>query len=301
MKLSNKIRILTNTGKSDSELKLINRKLLFLSILTIFAILPISSNAQTWLDYNYRRALTITNSGATTLTDYQVMIKLDSTNFTGNYPRPNGEDIRITAADGTTLLPLWIESWSSNRGVIWTKIPSLPIGTTTIYLYFGNNVVTSASNGTNTFQLFEDDWIINPVHTSMQPSWEHSVTFPNVFKEPDSTNYYMIWDGHHDSGTAKGFSTSTDLINWTPYANNPIMGFDSSGVNHGGNGIFAWGDVIKVGSTYHMFVAKGPTFTYHAQSTDLINWTGSSGPAFDSLISNISVGITTGAAILKGR
>ena len=300
MSLSNKIRILTNTGEHNSKLKLLNRKTLFLLILTIFSLLPISNNAQSWLDYNYRRALTITNSGSSTLTNYQVLITLTSTNFNNNFPQPDADDIRITTSDGTTLLPYWIEGWSSNQGTIWTKVPSLPVGTTTIYLYYGNNVAVSASNGTNTFELFEDDWIINPVHTTMQPSWEHSVTYPMVFKEPDSTNYYMIWDGHHDSGTAKGFSTSTDLINWTPYANNPIMGFDTLGVNHGGNGIFAWGDAIKVGSTYHIFPSKGPAFTYHAKSTDLITWTGmNGGAAFDSLISDISLGITTGVAILK--
>ncbi len=103
------------------------------------------------------------------------------------------------------------------------------------------------SNGANTFELFEDDWISNPVHVTMQPSWENLVTYPMVFREPDSTNFYMIWDGHRNSGTSKGLSTSPDLINWTPYANNPIMGFDSSGVDHGGNGIYAWGDAIKVG------------------------------------------------------
>ena len=90
-----------------------NKKSLFLSLIIFFTFLSVSVNAQSWLDnYSYRRALTVTNSGAATLTDYQVKIQLTSLNFNNNFPQANGEDIRVTTADGTTLLPFWIESWS---------------------------------------------------------------------------------------------------------------------------------------------------------------------------------------------
>ena len=112
-----------------------------------------------------------------------------------------------------------------------------------------------------------------------------------VFKE--GPNYYMIYDGH-GFNEAKGLATSTDLINWTPYANNPVIGFDKVGVDKGGNGQYAWGDIIKVGSTYHLFPSKGPGVTVRATSTDLINWSG-----FTPLTTSDPLGIGTGAAILK--
>ena len=291
MKILNNFRFFKNSFDHNRELYIKNKISIFLLIVTFFTFLSISGYAQSWLsDYSYRRALTINNSGALA-TDYQVRIQLNSSNFNNHFPQANGEDFRLTADDGTTLLPFWIESWSSNQGVIWTKLPSVPNGTYTIYIYYGNNLATSLSDGNSTFELFEDNWVINPVQRSSQPSWEVSITYPMVFKE--GSTYNMIYDGH-GFNEAKGLATSTDLINWTPYANNPVIGFDKDGVDRGGNGQYAWGDIIKVGSTYYLFPSQGPGTTVLATSTNLINWTG-----FTALGTDDPMGIGSGAAILK--
>ena len=275
------------------------RKSLFLSILIVLTLIPISAQAQAWLSgFDYRRALTINNPGSAA-TDYQVRIVLTTSNFNDHFPQANGEDFRITTSDGTTLIPFWIESWSSNQGTIWAKLASIPAGTTTVYLYYGNALAASLSNGTSTFDFFEDNWLINPVIRSSQPSWEVSITYPMVFKE--GSTYYMIYDGH-GFYESKGLATSPDLINWTPSASNPIFGYDASSVWHGPTGIgaegqYAWGDIIKVGSTYHLYPSKSPTTTpvaVHATSTDLVNWTG-----FTPLTTDDPNGIGTGMAILK--
>ena len=126
MNILNRFRFYPHLIGGSFELFAYNKISLLLSVLTIFTFFSESNNAQSWLgDFNHRRALTITNNGST-ITDYQVKIQLDSTNFNDNFPLPNGEDIRITDSDGNTLLPFWIESWSSNQGFIWTKVPSVP-------------------------------------------------------------------------------------------------------------------------------------------------------------------------------
>jgi len=270
-----------------------------------------------WLSgWGYRRTVTITNSGST-LTNYQVRIALDST-FSWSNAKSDGSDIRVTAADGTTPLPFWIENWNPTTSAnIWVKVPSIPNGTTYILLYYGNSNATSASNGTNTFILFDNGWStnLNPVHSATQSWWENSVTFPMVFRDTSiSPEYHMLFDGHgQDNGTSttdeKGYAYSSDLVNWTEYDSgsshpptpNPIMGPAS----YPGSDYYAWGDTIKVGSTYHMFTVKGPSTTQkavHAQSTDLTNWTSTTGitTTFDTLtINNDPDGIGTGVAILK--
>jgi hypothetical protein len=292
MKLIYNVLYIKNFSKPRMKSNLNSRKL-YPSILIAFIFLfSVSSFAQSWLSgYSYRRALTITNSSGSSVTDYQVRIQLTSSNFNNHFPLANGEDIRITASDGTTLLPLWIESWSSNQGTIWTKIPSIPNGNSTIYLYYGNNSVSSISDGSTTFDFFEDNWVINPVIRSSQPSWEVSVTYPMVFQE--GSTYYMIYDGH-GFYESKGLATSTDLINWTPYASNPIFGYDAGHVWHGPSGAegqYAWGDITKTDDgVYHLFPSQGPGQIVHATSTDLINWSG-----FTSINNNIG----TSAAILK--
>ena len=131
--------------------------LLFIIGIIASAVTPL--NAQPWIGdtWAYRRLVTITNPGATVLTDYQVKIALDNT-FEFANANGDGSDIRITLDDGITELSLWIETWNpaGQQATIWVKAPSIPIAGMNVYLYYGNNAATSTSNGTNTFQFFDD-------------------------------------------------------------------------------------------------------------------------------------------------
>lgn len=114
----------------------------------------------TWFDpaWNYRQAITIFNSGEE-LTDYQVLIKLNSSNFDFSKAKANGADVRFTKGDGTTLIDYWIEPpWNSTLTYIWVEVPVIQSGNTTIYLYYNNPSVGTVSNGTETFVFFDDEW-----------------------------------------------------------------------------------------------------------------------------------------------
>ena len=71
-------------------------------------------------------------------------------------------DLRFEYTDGSLWygLPYWIESIVSNTATVWIKLKDLvtagPSVTVTVYMYYGNPYVSSASNGTNTFDLFDD-------------------------------------------------------------------------------------------------------------------------------------------------
>jgi uncharacterized repeat protein (TIGR01451 family) len=110
--------------------------------------------------WHYRRPVIISNSSGQSLDDYQVLIKLDNSNFDFNKAVDQGWDVRITTNDGSTEINYWIESWSraSHTAYIWVKIPHLEIGNTTIYLYYNNPGVSTTSDGSATFDLFDDDW-----------------------------------------------------------------------------------------------------------------------------------------------
>jgi len=113
-----------------------------------------------WEGWNYRRTVTIDNTSGTALTDFQVKIDLSSLDppFIFGHANSDGSDLRITSSDGVTQIPFWIESWNTGtqEAIIWVKVPSIPTVGTTIYLYYGNPVATSSSNGTNTFEFFDD-------------------------------------------------------------------------------------------------------------------------------------------------
>ena len=130
-------------------------------IIALVVLLPLTSHAQAtlWLSPNwqYRNPITITNTSGSALTNFQVDVTLGSS-FAFANAIANGSDVRMTASDGVTQLPFWIESWnpSGQTASIWVQVPSVPTSGATVYLYYGNPAATSASNGNATFMFFDD-------------------------------------------------------------------------------------------------------------------------------------------------
>lgn len=111
-----------------------------------------------WLDpaWAQRQVITITNSGSA-LANYQVKVTLGS-GFDFSTAQTNGDDLRFTSGDGTSLLDYWVEAYnaSARTATLWAEVPSLPTGATTLYLYYGNPAAPAASNGSATFPFFDD-------------------------------------------------------------------------------------------------------------------------------------------------
>ena len=99
-------------------------------------------DAQGWLDNDWpnRRAVAIPNPSGTELSDFQVLVSLNNSNFDFAAALNDGSDIRVAASDGTTPVPYWIETWdaSGQMAGVWVKVPLLPVAGTTIYFYYGN-------------------------------------------------------------------------------------------------------------------------------------------------------------------
>jgi len=120
---------------------------------------PVTVNlAGAWFnsEWKYRKPLEISNPGGVALTDFQVKVTLDNT-FNFDEINQGGSDIRFTTYDGIEA-PYWIEDWddTNNEATVWVKAPSIPVGGTQLYLYYGNETATSASDGTATFRLFDN-------------------------------------------------------------------------------------------------------------------------------------------------
>ena len=111
------------------------------------------------LKFKHRRKITITEQSGNDLTDYQVLIELNSSNF--DFSHSDGNDIRFY--NGEVFLPYWIEKWDSvnQEAKIWVKVPSIPAnGTVSFYMYYGNPVLLSASSPELTFIRIIDDCIL---------------------------------------------------------------------------------------------------------------------------------------------
>lgn len=66
------------------------------------------------------------------------------------------DDLRFTSSDEITQLNYWLDSKiDSSTATVWVKVPTISVFGTTIYMYCGNSLVSSLSNGANTFVMFD--------------------------------------------------------------------------------------------------------------------------------------------------
>ncbi|MCX6712905.1 MAG: DUF2341 domain-containing protein, partial [Candidatus Vogelbacteria bacterium] len=112
---------------------------------------------------NYSIPVSLGNTGSA-LSDYQVKITVPY----NSHLKPSFDDIRFTASDGANL-SYWRESYTASASAIfWVKVNSIPAGSSTIYLKYGDASASTASNGADTFVLYDDfnsgsvsDWTLS--------------------------------------------------------------------------------------------------------------------------------------------
>lgn len=132
--------------------------------------------------WTYRREITITEQASSgDLTEYQVLINLNSSNFDFGNADIDGDDIRFNYYDSSTEIEAnyWIEEWDygAEQASIWVNVPNIQSGSEAmIYMYYGYSGVTSLSDGENTFDFFDDfnDNIIDTLKWNTQGSVEET-------------------------------------------------------------------------------------------------------------------------------
>ncbi|MHA1791270.1 MAG: DUF2341 domain-containing protein [Promethearchaeota archaeon] len=108
-------------------------------------------------DYNISEytpvSKTIFLSRPTPIDNYSVRLDLNSS-FNYQLCTINGEDISFRDADNNSL-PYWIEKWNDGgMSIIWIRV--LKAGTSNFTMEYGNWSDTSGSNGSATFDFFDD-------------------------------------------------------------------------------------------------------------------------------------------------
>jgi hypothetical protein len=112
--------------------------------------------ASAWWNCNwkYRIPVNVTKSSSPALTDYQVRLNLSTLNVPATFNWSLlGSDLRLLAQNDLTQLSYFIEKWDviGKTAVVWVKIPAIPVGSSTIYLYFGAPAGTPPASTVTTF------------------------------------------------------------------------------------------------------------------------------------------------------
>jgi hypothetical protein len=131
-----------------------------LSLSVCFLFQPQETQAQAgpWLSgYNYRREITIDGTAAGAQANYQMKLTVDVISL-NNHTQNDFDDIRFTKSDGITLLDYWLETSDANTATIWVEFDSIPASpdSASFYMYYGNPLANSDSNGDDTFVFFDD-------------------------------------------------------------------------------------------------------------------------------------------------
>jgi len=149
--------------------------------------------------------VTIDNTGGASLSDYQILISINSDAVFFADCDSKKAAIRIYDSDQTTPLSYWIEEWdiANNNARIWVKVPSIPAGSKKyIYISIDTSRTTDASNGKDVFLFFDD------------------------FESSDWANYWEAWY-KGDKGTRSTDHAKDGSYSWKlPGGTNP------SGIRH---------------------------------------------------------------------
>ncbi len=198
------------------------------SIKTIPMFAGVEEERLTWWNgsWNYNVDNTVSDS----IRPYQFSLNISNSTGTNNatdvflngHANINFTDIRFTL-DNTTALSYWIEN--STTGKVWVNVSA----NGTVNMYYGNPSATDSSDGKNTFEFFDDftnsNFGSNPVLLPTQ-TWESGESGGKLrwgsIAYLDGT-YYIYYTNGSSGLSHIGRATSTDLKNWTKYANNPVI------------------------------------------------------------------------------
>ncbi|MFA6185457.1 MAG: DUF2341 domain-containing protein [Candidatus Shapirobacteria bacterium] len=173
--------------------------------------------ASWWNDgWNYRKAVSISNTSGSDLTDFQVSLSIGtSALIASGKMQSDCDDIRVTDINGN-LLPYWIEE--NNPGCnqltdtkIWIKANSLPVSDATIYIYYGNTSAPSSQSGTNTFEFFDDFNDASKTNTNWTATGTgYTITGGNLYHSTtlEPTNNFTSYTINNSSGFTNGIIES---------------------------------------------------------------------------------------------
>lgn len=133
---------------------------------------PISSTAS-WCNiatgttcnssWSARRKITLNNNASTTnLTNFPILVVLNSSRIDFSKTQSAGQDLRFVDANGTTLLDYEIEDFNeSGNDYIWVEVPQIDANSITdyIWMYYGNGSASAGENPTGVWDSsFEGVW-----------------------------------------------------------------------------------------------------------------------------------------------
>jgi hypothetical protein len=138
----------------------------------------VSITVENWWSATWkkRRKVTIDNSSiATNLTNFPILVKINSARVDYTQTQNAGQDIRFVDADHSTVLSHEIEVWNeSGDSYVWVKVPQIDASSATdhIYMYYGN---AAAADGQSAAAVWSNGFL-TVLHMNQTSTTHNDVT-----------------------------------------------------------------------------------------------------------------------------
>jgi hypothetical protein len=130
-----------------------------------------------WTDPAWTRMKPITVTTTGSLTDYAIHLTVTY----DSDMRPDYGDLRFKHDNsGDVYLSYWIENSTSSSASVWVKIPTLPQGTSQLYMFYGNPDAQSQSDYYSVFTDWQEQWANDErvsYHADNEGAWDPDVAF----------------------------------------------------------------------------------------------------------------------------
>lgn len=190
---------------------------------------PDQATPTDWWNGNWHKRVPFTVTSTQASSNFQLEIDVSY----DNDMQQDFDDIRFIASDDSTVLSHWTETIShGSQATFWVKIPSLSVGENQLYLYYGNNGVSSSSNPSATFDTFVN-FNVNPPLTQSNTEQDEEPTAYTIVNDYTIELHGNTWKGILDNIVITGdgsqilsFDYKSTDINSPEIAG---VGFDTNG------------------------------------------------------------------------
>lgn len=125
-----------------------------------------TASGENWLiGWQYRKRFTFAADGDVGEVAFPIDLTVEhgsgsdgsSIVYCSSHCQTDFDDIRFTDSDGSTKLDYWLQEYTvSDDATFWVEVSLPAAGTDYGYIYYGRGSVSTTSNGTATFDFFDD-------------------------------------------------------------------------------------------------------------------------------------------------
>jgi hypothetical protein len=209
--------------------------------------------------WSSKRKITFANAGRAALTDFPVLIRLNSSRIDYTKTKDDGSDLRFWDSDGTTALDYEIEKWNeAGESLVWVRVPEIASSDSDyIWMYYGNPAANDEQDAAGVwnanYKMVQHLNETTGIHYDSTSNINDSTSVsgnPVQGAASGRADGADSFDGTGDRINTKDFDSDSITVEaWVKF--NAFSDFDKL-ANKDGGGLGSWSFVLDSNAPYYM-------------------------------------------------